>query len=492
MALAALAVGLMAVYLSTLAPGLTWANNGVDGGDLTTAAAVLGVAHPTGYPSYLLLARLFQFIPVGTLAYRTNLLSAVSAALASALLAVLIQRSYSGTHLFVQVGGLMGGLAFGLSPVLWSQAVITEVYTLHVLFLALIFLSLPLAVEPLKSSGRPRLDRAGGLLFGIALGNHLTTLLLVPPWIAITAWRENRLQLRRLLERLGWLALGLMVYGYVPLRARAMPAVSWGNAASWDGFWWLISGAPYRALVFRPVAGLVGMRVPVWAALVIAQFGGLGLLAGLYGLFFGPTTALRIKWVTLWTMLAFSAFAIAYETTDSFTYLLPAFLALAVWLGWGVATALERMPISRPGLTLACLTAFALGLVVNAVWHLPEVDARRNSEAEAFGRAVMTQSPRNALIFTEGDRDTFSLWYFHFALGQRPDVAVIVNPLLGFTWYRAVLHSTDPDLRLPAEPVGSWRAAIIAANNRVACDTHPEAVTGMVCDPWYSPDPNGF
>ena len=51
----------MAVYLASLAPGLTWANFGADGGDLIAAAATGGVAHPTGYPFYLLLARLFQF-----------------------------------------------------------------------------------------------------------------------------------------------------------------------------------------------------------------------------------------------------------------------------------------------------------------------------------------------------------------------------------------------------------------------------------------------
>ena len=41
---------LLGVYLSTLAPGLTWANSGSDGGDLITAARTGGIAHPTGYP----------------------------------------------------------------------------------------------------------------------------------------------------------------------------------------------------------------------------------------------------------------------------------------------------------------------------------------------------------------------------------------------------------------------------------------------------------
>ena len=64
------------VYGKTIAPGLTWANNGADGGDLISAAFTGGVPHPGGYPLYLLLAGMAQYLPVGNIAFRTNLLSA--------------------------------------------------------------------------------------------------------------------------------------------------------------------------------------------------------------------------------------------------------------------------------------------------------------------------------------------------------------------------------------------------------------------------------
>ena len=66
-----------AVYLRTLAPTVMW----YDMGELPTAAYVLGIAHNTGYPLYLLLGKLFTLIPVGDVAYRVNLMSACSAAL---------------------------------------------------------------------------------------------------------------------------------------------------------------------------------------------------------------------------------------------------------------------------------------------------------------------------------------------------------------------------------------------------------------------------
>ncbi|MBL6983191.1 MAG: DUF2723 domain-containing protein [Anaerolineales bacterium] len=81
------------VYSLTLAPDLTWANRGADGGDLITAAATGGVAHPPGYPTYLTLARLFQMLPVGTVAFRTNILSMVCGLLAALVVADIARRS---------------------------------------------------------------------------------------------------------------------------------------------------------------------------------------------------------------------------------------------------------------------------------------------------------------------------------------------------------------------------------------------------------------
>jgi hypothetical protein len=72
------------VYLLTLAPTLTWAHDGADGGDLVVAVLTGGVPHPPGYPTYLLLGSLFARLQVGGPAFRLNLMSAVSAAAAAA------------------------------------------------------------------------------------------------------------------------------------------------------------------------------------------------------------------------------------------------------------------------------------------------------------------------------------------------------------------------------------------------------------------------
>ncbi len=129
---------LSGVYLSTLAPGLSWANHGADGGDFISAAATGGVPHPTGYPTYLVLMRLFQMIPLGSLAYRTNFLSAVCAVIAAVFVCLSIARLPFLPGRLNWVGGGIAALAYGLAPLVWSQAVITEVYSLQALFTAVL------------------------------------------------------------------------------------------------------------------------------------------------------------------------------------------------------------------------------------------------------------------------------------------------------------------------------------------------------------------
>jgi len=128
------------VYLPTMAPTITWQHGGADSGELAAAVVTAGVAHPPGYPTYLLLGSLWLMLPLGQdVAYQLNLLSVVSAALAAALTAntiVLLAESLPKRPLYA--GALFGGLSLTFAPLVWSQALITEVYALGLLMLSVV------------------------------------------------------------------------------------------------------------------------------------------------------------------------------------------------------------------------------------------------------------------------------------------------------------------------------------------------------------------
>jgi len=487
-----LAISLTAVYLFSMAPGLSWANYGADGGDLIAAAATGGVAHPSGYPVYLLLARLFQFMPIGSLAFRTNLMSAFATTAAALLVYTLITRTLSNSKAaHIWLAGLAAGFAYGLSPLTWSQAVITEVYALHSLFVVSI---LYLSVHPIPSrAAQWRIDLLLGLVFGLALGNHLTTLLLLPVIVVTTIhrkptsaqgihWIANwRLDGRSLLRRSSWLGIGLLAYLTLPLRALSKPPVNWGNPVNLTNLAWLVSGKLYQGQLFAETFSSLWSRVQTSASLLLQQFGIIGLAIGLIGLivFFKHSP---LYWSMLWITVASAAFAIAYSTTDSFMYLIPAFLCFAIWLGIGLSELMElsarRVRYIPPliGLTLVVV------LFVHAGNQWKRVDASHDQRAESFGENVLSIAPANAIVFARGDQAIFSLWYFQYALGERPDLAIVVPDLLQFDWYQQTLHATYPDLVL-AIPFPFPETVIEANPERPVCDVQFIQLADISCSP---------
>lgn len=92
----------------------------------------------------------------------------------------------------------------------------------------------------------------------------------------------------------------------------------------------------------------------------------------------------------------------------------------------------------------------------------------------------MAEVPKEALVFVRGDRAVFTVWYFHFALGQRPDVAVVVEELLHFDWYLETLRYTYPALGVPG-PL-PWAQNVADANpNRQACFVEYAELAEILC-----------
>jgi hypothetical protein len=411
---------LLSVYLWTIAPGLTWANGGSDGGDLITAAATGGVAHPTGYPLYLLLARLFQLLPVGSLAFRTNLMSALAMALAGGLVCHLVLRARpSGNMPVLWSGGMAAGLAFGLAPLVWSQAVITEVYALQAL---LVVILLHLYGFPRSGSQAGGFDCLRGAFLGLALTAHLTSLFLLPALLVGSVHRQGseeksagttslpfrnlRFDRAALLRQLAGMGFGLALYLLLPLRALADPPINWGNVTSLERFWWLVSGQLYYSYNLAPGLDAIAGRVQALAALLVQQFGLVGLALSLVGVVvFGSRS--RLFLLTAWTALACSAFAIFYGSVDSYVYLIPACLSMAIWLGLGLIELLNRLNGRTLVWGAAAVLLFLVFLTARSRSFAAEVDASGDRRAEVFAQGVLSSVPDHALVFAKGDRAVF-------------------------------------------------------------------------------------
>jgi hypothetical protein len=260
---------------------------------------------------------------------------------------------------------------------------------------------------------------------------------------------------------LAWLAVGLLAYLTLPLRALSQPPVNWGNPVTLNNFGWLVSGKLYQDQLFALPPSSVWERVQASASLLLEQFGFIGLVIGLVGLvvFYKPS---RLYRHTIWTVVSFSAFAVKYAADDSFLHLIPAFLCFAIWIGIGISGLMNAVSQRFPKIGFAVGLLFSLSIFIQAGNHWTQADASRDLRAERFGKEVFAQAPARALVFTKGDQATFALWYFHYALRQRPDLVVIAPDLLTHPWYQDALRKNYPDLILP--DFFPFPAAVIASN----------------------------
>ena len=424
--LAGSAAGLLVfvLYLSTLAPTVLYYDSPamLDAVMLQMQAAVLGIAHPTGYPTYLTLTHLFTYLPVGDVAYRVNLASAAYGALA-------VGAVFAGGYLLSRrvVAAAVGAVAFGLGEALWSQAVIAEVYTMNALLISLTLLALLFW----RDRGRERYLLLAALLSGLCLTHHLTSGLLVPAALLFVGLVDRRrlLEWRLMLRAAGLFLLGLTPYLYLPIRSWMDAPMEANNPSNFERFWYVVSGGnltgsffafgpselPGRLLFYwghltdnlNPLLVMVALT---GAALMVARDRPVGVLLGF--LYLG------------WTF-----YSIENDIPDVELYFVPTYLILCLWTAVGLGALLtEAEHLARRLPPLAGRAA--LGLLCAALLLLPLLGVREtaatNDMSEAnLGReqveAVADKAAPNATILHHRS----SMWYLVLVERRRQDLTLV-------------------------------------------------------------------
>lgn len=474
------------IYVKTLAPTITWRHNGADGGDLVAAIGTLGIPHPPGYPTYVLLGRLFSIIPLGDLAYRINLMSAFSAASAVVLTffaTMLLLALHENRRVVADVPSLLsagaGALSLAFAPIFWSQAVIAEAYALNAFFVSLLLfllVSWVRAGESVGGIGRSGLWWLAGasLALGLGAGNHLTILLIAPASLFLLGGS------RRVSWRVAGLIallfiLGSMIYLYLPLRAARNPPINWGDPTSLRQFLWTATGEPYRQYVLGlPLQFLAG-RVAAWGKLLLEQFNALGLMIGILGWLNLWGSHKRLSLFLLSFFLLVSIYSITYNTTDSSVYLIPSLAVFSICIGMGlhflltnlVAPWLSRMDSTRQqrfNLTLIAGLLFLLLPGFSLYRNYPQIDLSQDRSAYSYAESALSEAEPGSVILADTDPYIFSLWYFRYVVQPRSDVAVVAKPLLQYDWYREGLKRRMPQI-VPEELPEEYSRAVLEIVN---------------------------
>ncbi len=196
------------VYLLTIYPGLFGMG---DAAKFSFVGKVLGTPHAPGYPMYVMVSHLFSYVPIGNLAFRMNVLSAVLAAVAVYLMYFAARAIGSRPAV-----ALSAALALGLGRSFWSKAQYAKGYTLTA---ALVCAGILLLLR-WSQSGRRSHFYGAIAVFAISVGNHLIIVALVPALVLHALLTNARLALspRTLLFSAALLTVGFAQYSLILVR----------------------------------------------------------------------------------------------------------------------------------------------------------------------------------------------------------------------------------------------------------------------------------
>ncbi|MCB8967619.1 MAG: DUF2723 domain-containing protein [Ardenticatenaceae bacterium] len=437
------------IYLLTMSTAVGRA----DTFEFQVVAPQLGIAHPTGYPLYLLLGKLWTLlIPLGSVAWRLNVGTAVYALLATTLLYL------TGLRLLRQpIPALLGAITLGITPTFWSQAIAAEVYSLHalivssVLLLALHLLPTQLAKnsqQPAAAERQQITDQqlpgkmmrdwrplAMVFLVGLGLTNHLTSVFLLPTaglallFIgAISQQKSLRSNLRSLFTFALFFLLPLTLYAYLPLRWAALHDEGMGFGRFLD---WVIGGRFQDALQWA--AWLHDpTRYAIIGRLLVDNWGALNLALAAIGLLYLAIRHWRAALLLFLAWFGFSFYALNYYVPDLAVFLMGAHVVLTLWWMAGAAALLHISSVAVrtaiPTLQAAVYTLLFMPALLLSMTTWPLVDQAQDDGLMQWGTAVLDLPlAANAAILADSEKIA-PLYYLQQAEGVRPDLDIMVLP----------------------------------------------------------------
>jgi len=429
--------------------------------EFQVVAPTLGIAHPTGYPLFILIGKLFSLIPTGLVAWRVNLVSVTFATVTTLLVYISLHRLTGQRS-----ASALAALCLAFSRVFWSQALEAEVYPLNAACVAAILLLLVGQVGNLPN-GKAWLF-ALAAVYGLSFTNHLTMVILAPAIVLGVLLARPRVTRWDWLLAAGAFLAPLLIDLYIPLR---WPALHNGQWMSFRDFIAWITGEQFRG----------AMQFGLWrdptrwhivGGLMLEALGPVGAALAAMGLVWLIARRWRIALLTFIAWAGYFAYGLIYNVPDVSVFIIPAHILMAVWIGAAVAwlvrglagrtTAVETTPIEpaagnlsaqmandtasaqadarlqalevrprSPGLAgwMVGLTwvAFAL-LPLSLAWtNGPQVDQSQVGwELYRWGRHVMDlPMPTGSAILADSEKIA-PLYYLKRIENVRPDVDTLV------------------------------------------------------------------
>lgn len=426
-------VGPLALYVITMPRNVVLEDDGL----FLLAGAHLGIAHPPGYPLHTLIVYLFTLLPFGSVAFLGHLSSAVLGALACGCL-YLCARYFDVSS----VPALISSWLFASSEHFWSQAIITEVYTLNALFFFCLYALVLLGIRQPRNTW---IWITASVVYGLSLTNHWPLMLLSTPGLVLLVSPEWRSLLRRLPLLLGsFLVSTILPYAWMVWRSQQNPFISfYGPIDSLEQFWFFVSRKGYAEADVSPSAGW-GDRLAylewlgneffwqfTFPGFVLAVLGIAVLLRRRHYLLLGSGLLVIIgNSIVLVSLIGYDY---DYSRIAVFRpYSLLGYGVLALIAGVGLQYVMEtassrlaKRTFEIPNFTTCVAMVIGLFMVAWLVHSHWRVNHRAHDDfAERFVEMVFDFLPENAALLVTGD-EFVPIGYYMYVENRRSDLKLI-------------------------------------------------------------------
>lgn len=478
----AFVVGLIAIFTFILFQARGIASG--DAGDLVTAAATFGVAHPPGYPLYTLIGWIFSKLPVFTVAWRVGLLSSISHA-------VVIGLVFDIVWLFTKqkISALFGSFVLLGNYLFFLYSVTPEVFALLDLFVIVLLLLTMRFIQTKKTQFLYGI----ALVFGLSLSHHQMILFLVPA-LVYALWRTIKripairaTSLRLTFCSIVLISAGLLPYLYVVVAARGNSIINWDHATSIANFVRLVTRADYGTFVSSAMFGGLPiqrlLQLKALAQYVLMDFTIIGLLffaCGLWSTWKRSRTLFGFLVIAILCLGPVFLFYASFPLINRFTlatyerFLLPLYTIMGIVIGIGHAKAIPMVTMAMrrvaPHVPKAILTtllvsvSFLYPLLVGGttVWKFWGLAQDRT--AERLGEDILAGLPPGSLVALGRDTVLFTTQYVRYVRKYRTDVIVLHGSFMGSSDYQQTIRRVFPFLIIPEKTNEAFPSELLVAN----------------------------
>lgn len=430
------------LYIYTSAPGIY---DG-DSGEMAAAVNSLGLAHPTGFPLYMLAGKLFTLlVPIKDVAFRLNAFSSLLTAGAVVLVYSILKNL--GNSPFAS---LTAAFIFGLGTnTIWRNGSTTSVYALSLFFVALLFY----VFTKWRKGQKIEYLYWYGFLLGLSLGTHTSMLIMGIPFLFML-WQAKGILRSKILTFIKIVLVTIipgLQYVYLLFAYRRNGIVTWGSMASWNDFIYYITQRQYAFKMWDRDFSATAEYLKKVSELLSAEFTAIFFFAAVIGL-----GILFKKYRSLFTIIVLLMSAniimlLGYGKSEGELFILYRYLfisdfALAIAIAFGLDSIVESTEALKTKNSLIFFMSVILVIIgFQFKYSFADNNRRNNYLVEDTAHNILNNVEPNSIILAYGDPIIGPLWYLQ-SVGEREDVVVVSSPLVPFNWYVNFLIKKYPDI----------------------------------------------